>query len=108
MAHTIRNPGIIVFLVIILFATTGCMNTRIVATYDSDNPVPQQVTKWNYFWGLVQPSDVETGSLCENICQVTVKNNLGYIILSSATLGIVVPTTVEYECCAHEPDPGNL
>lgn len=91
-----------------LFILSSCMSTHIVAKHDSDNPVPEQVTKWNYFWGLVQPEVVETGSLCKSICQVTVKNNLGYILLSAATLGIVVPTSVEYECCAHEPDPGDL
>jgi hypothetical protein len=84
------------------------MSTKIVSTYDSDIPGTVKVTRWNFLWGLVQPNDVQTDSLCESMCQVTVKNNLGYILISGITLGIIVPMSAEYQCCPHDPGEEEL
>jgi hypothetical protein len=84
------------------------MSTKIVSRYDSDIPGTVKVTRWNFLWGLVQPNDVQTDELCESMCQVTVKNNLGYILISSVTLGIVVPMSAEYQCCPYEPEDEEL
>lgn len=81
----------------------GCMNMRIVAQYDSNNPVPVSETRWVLFWGLMQPNDINTDEHCESICNVTTKSTIGHILISTATLGIAVPLSVEYECCAFEP-----
>ncbi|WP_373523781.1 Bor/Iss family lipoprotein [Aquiflexum sp.] len=94
-----------VFFFSLIFLLSGCSNLRVVAKYDSDNPVPTTVTKVSYFWGLRQPVDVRTASSCKSICQVTAKTNAGQIIVSFITLGIVVPQTIEYFCCAEEPQP---
>lgn len=93
---------------LLILSFTGCMNMRVVAQYDSDNPVPHSVTKWNYCWGLVQPNDVKTDELCESICEVNARNNIGFILISAATVGIVVPMKVEYKCCPHIPEPGDI
>lgn len=90
------------------FLLTSCANLRVIAKYDSDNPVPVKVTSVSYFWGLQQPVDVSTGPDCESICQVKVKTNFGQVFLSAITLGIVLPQTMEYYCCATEPEPGKL
>ena len=82
---------------------SSCMNMRVVAKHDSNNPVPPRVTKVAWVWGLVQPKDIKTDSNCESICQVTAQTNLAYILVSAVTLGIIVPLSVEYECCAFDP-----
>ena len=101
-----RIANMIVLLLIINLA--ACMNMRVAATYDSNNPVPEKVTKWTFIWGLVQPKDIETDSNCESICIVTAKNNLGYILISAATLGLAVPLSIEYQCCAFDPGEGDI
>jgi hypothetical protein len=92
----------------LIFILSACANLRVVAKYDSDNPVPTTVTKTSYFWGLRQPVDVRPDPSCKSICQVTAKTNAGQIIVSFITLGIVVPQTIEYFCCAEEPKPGEI
>ena len=94
--------------IIISFLGTSCMSTKIVSQYDSDMPGSVKVTEWNFLWGLVQPKDVQTDSLCESMCQVTVKNNIGHILISGLTLGIVVPMSAEYQCCPYEPEDEEL
>ena len=95
-------------LLLIVMLLTGCMNMRIVSQYDSANPVPEKVTRWVWFWGLKQPNDVKTDELCSSLCMVTVKNNFGYALISTFSLGIAVPMTVVYECCPYEPEPGDF
>lgn len=99
--NTILTRVVVVLAVAGLFS--GCMNMRIVAQYDSNNPVPVSETSWVLFWGLLQPNDTSTDENCESICKVTSKSTIGHILVSAATLGIAVPLTIEYECCAYEP-----
>ncbi len=93
---------------VILVLFSGCMNMRLVAKYDSSNPVPKNVTKWTWFWGLQQPNDVVTDASCASICMLTAKTNFGYLLISTLSLGIAVPLRVEYSCCPNEPPPGDL
>jgi len=95
-------------LLLILLLLSSCMNMRVVAEYDSNNPVPEKVTKVAWVWGLVQPKDIKTDSNCESICMVTTQNNLGYILISAVTLGIIVPLSIEYHCCAFDPGEGDI
>jgi hypothetical protein len=92
----------------LLLTFTSCANLRVISKYDSDNPVPVTVTRVAYFWGLQQPVDVVTGPDCKSMCQVKVKTNFGQVFLSAITLGIVIPQTMEYYCCATEPKPGEI
>jgi hypothetical protein len=54
----------------------------------------------------VQPKDIDPH--CEksfnHLNKVTVKTNLGFILISAATLGIVIPQRVEW-CCAPQEIP---
>lgn len=95
-------------LLVMALLFTGCMNMQIVSQYDSANPVPEKVTRWSWFWGLKQPNDVNTDPLCSSICVLTVENNFGYALITTLSLGIAVPMTVTYECCPHEPEPGEF
>jgi hypothetical protein len=90
---------------IITVTLSGCMQMRIVAFSDSNNPVPEKVTRTTYFWGLKQREGIKTPEGCSSICSVMTKTNMGQILLSTITLGIVVPQTLEYSCCPFEPPP---
>jgi hypothetical protein len=89
----------------LIFILSSCANLRVVTKYDSDNPLPTTVSRVSYFWGLRQPVDIKADPSCKSICQVTAKTNAGQIIVSFITLGIVVPQTLQYFCCAEEPKP---
>ncbi|MGA0557418.1 Bor/Iss family lipoprotein [Larkinella sp. VNQ87] len=75
------------------------MTTRVAANYDSDSVKPHRATKTAFLWGIVQPKDVPAQCESKAICKVSTKTNLGYILISAVTLGIVVPQRLIWECC---------
>ena len=101
---TLNRIGLMVMLTVF----TSCANVRVVNRYDSDSPVPNVVRKTSYFWGLRQPNDIQTDPTCSSICMVTAKSTFGNVFIAAITLGIVVPLTIEYECCPFEPTPDEL
>jgi hypothetical protein len=96
-------------LLISLFICTSCSTTKVVTKYDCNTAVNNSVnakTTWTFAWGLVQPKDIDPK--CEpafnHLNKVVVKTNLGFILLSVATLGAVIPQRVEW-CCAPQNIP---
>lgn len=95
---------------LILFSVNlSCSTTNIVSKYDCNTVAHNNVnskTTWTFAWGLVQPKDIDPH--CEksfnHLNKVTVKTNLGFILISAATLGIVIPQRVEW-CCAPQEIP---
>jgi hypothetical protein len=98
------RKGAQAFLLFFLLLTQSCSTTKIITQYDcntvANNPVNRKTT-WSFAWGLVQPKDIdpkcETGA--NHLNKVVVKTNLGFILLSAATLGFVIPQRIEW-CCA--------
>jgi hypothetical protein len=98
-------------LVLVSFLTVmdSCSTTRIVTKYDcntiANNPVNKRTT-WAFAWGLVQPKDIDPK--CEpsfnHLNKVEVKTNIGFILISAVTLGIVIPQQVTW-CCAPQNIP---
>jgi len=93
-----------VLLPMIFLLVQSCSTTNIVTKYDCntvDNNNVNSKTTWTFAWGLVQPKDIDPK--CEqsfnHLNKVTVKNNLGFIFISAATLGIIIPQRMEW-CCA--------
>lgn len=92
------------WLFIILFTVQSCTTTQVVTKYDcntvANNPVNKKTT-WSFAWGLVQPKPIDPQ--CEksfnHLNKVSTKTNLGFILISAVTLGIVIPQRVEW-CCA--------
>ena len=78
------------------------MSTKVIAKYDSNGIQPHKVTKYTLFWGLLQSRDVPAQCESNCICKVSAETNIGYILLSAITLGIVVPQRVVWECCASQ------
>lgn len=98
-----------VFLAISFFVLASCTTTRVVSKYDcntiANNPVNKKTT-WSFFWGLMQPSDINPD--CEpafnHLNKVEVRTNLGYALITAGTLGIVMPQQVSW-CCAPQNIP---
>jgi hypothetical protein len=96
-------PKVLFLLVII--ASQGCMSTRLVGDYSSDNILTHKKTTFTLLWGLLQPKDLPSGCESKTICKVTTQTNLGFILLSAASLGLVVPQKITWDCCpSKEPE----
>ncbi len=100
----------IVLAVVVFFSYSmqSCSTTRIVTKYDCDtfanNPVNKKTT-WTYAWGLVQPKDInpKCDSRSNHLNKVTVKDNLGFSLISVITFGIVMPHRIEWCCAPYTP-----
>jgi hypothetical protein len=107
-----RNT-IIAFILVIVSSAYSCTTTRVVSKYDCDtfdnNPLNMKTT-WSFAWGLVQPKDIKPkcDSRFNHLNKVTVKNNLGFALISVATLGIVMPQRIEWCCAPYSPPTDSL
>lgn len=87
----------------------SCTTTRVVSKYEcntiANNPVNQKTT-WAFFWGLLQPTDINPS--CEpafnHLNKVETRTNLGFALITVATAGIVMPQQVRW-CCAPQEIP---
>jgi Bor protein len=104
---------LLVIVIISGYGQQSCSTTRVVSKYDCDtfenNPINKKTT-WAFLWGLVQPKDInpKCDARSNHMNKVTVKNNLGFAILSVVTLGIVMPQRIEWCCAPYSPAPGTL
>ncbi|MEX0968593.1 MAG: hypothetical protein WD077_15280 [Bacteroidia bacterium] len=103
--NSIRNASLVLTLLVML---SGCMTMKVVANYDTDNIVPSEKTRVIYLWGILQPNDIPAGCESKSICMVQVKTNIGYIMVSAITVGIVVPQKVVWDCCPSQVDEEHL
>jgi len=76
---------------------TGCATHRLVVKHPNPYGEPRTASSTAFGWGAVQKRTVAE---CDNslIDEVRVKQNFGQSLLTVLTLGIVMPTTVEYLC----------
>jgi hypothetical protein len=85
---------------VILF--DSCYSYR-VATHAQAGTEFQSKTANSFFWGLVQkPQEIQT-PICDSlntngVAVVQVKTNLGYALITVATLGIWCPMKIEWKC----------
>lgn len=100
-------------LICLLLLTQSCSTTKVISKYDCDtfaNNTVYQKTTWSYAWGLVQPKDINPG--CDprfnHLNKVVVKTNLAFTLLSTVTLGIVIPQRVEWCCAPYSPPTDSL
>lgn len=84
----------------------GCATHRLVAPHPNPYGEPQRVSSVAFGWGAVQKRTVVT---CDNslIDEVRVKQNLGQSLVTVVTLGLVMPTTIEYVCAKTPAQPGS-
>ncbi len=93
MKHSIRLQSITLA---ITLCCTSCMSTRVVSIHDNDSVVKNTKTIWSFAWGLVSPKDIDAKCESKYLSSATNTTNLGCILLSTITLGIVVPQTIEW------------
>ncbi|MEP7229764.1 MAG: hypothetical protein ABI691_05900 [Ginsengibacter sp.] len=114
----VPNKYCLKFLMFVLMAAcsysfSSCTTTHIVSKYDCDtfanNPLNKKTT-WSFAWGLVQPKDInpKCDSRFAHMNKVTVKNNLGFALISVLTAGIVMPQRVEWCCAPYSPPTDTL
>ena len=99
----------LVVLLASLAAAQGCANYQ-VRTPDSDplEETYQSEQVGALFWGLVLDPQVVAAN-CENgLNDVVVKRAFIHDLVSVLTLGVVMPTVVEYRCRAPHGDGGSF
>ena len=93
-----------VLLMAVSLLLSGCMSTKVIAKYDSDNIQSHKATRVTLLWGIVAPRDIPAECESNAICKVSAETNVGFILISAATMGIVVPQRVVWDCCAPKID----
>ena len=87
---------------VFLLSASGCYHYRVVA------PRPDPATEHALFWGLLQ-EDVRAADCVSNaLDEVRVTTNAGYLLVSTATLGIWVPLQLEWRCSKSPSPEGRL
>ena len=108
-----RQLAFIFVFAVCSYSLSSCTTTHIVSKYDCDtfanNPLNKKTT-WSFAWGLVQPKDIDPkcDSRFNHMNKVTIKNNLGFALISVVTLGIVMPQRVEWCCAPYSPPTDSL
>jgi len=109
MHGLISQPGastrprlLAVVLILALWLCPGCYHFRVTA------PDPTPATEYRHetvhalFWGLIQQDTPATNCVSNALDEVKVTTNLGYALVTVATLGIWTPMQVAWRC-AKEP-----
>ena len=83
----------------------GCATHRLVVQHPNPYGEPHRINSVAIGWGAAQKRTVAT---CDNsvLDEVRVKQNFGQSLVTVLTLGIVMPTTVEYICAKTPVTPG--
>lgn len=66
---------------------------------------PESETVWALAWGLIQSRPDIDNCEGQGLAEVRVTTNLGYTLLTIATLGFASPARVEWRCAKATPSP---
>jgi hypothetical protein len=102
---TLRSISIVLTSCLLL---SGCYSLRVTTNQPQAATDPQSSTEWFFLWGLVQPQVNATRCVSGAVYEVKTSTNLGYALITVATLGIVCPINAEYTCakpCVPEVPP---
>jgi hypothetical protein len=85
----------------------GCATHRLVVLHPNPYGPPHTVSSTDYGWGAAQRRTV--AKECDNslIDEVRVKQTFGQSLITVLTLGIVMPTKIEYVCAKTPVTPGS-
>ncbi|MBU3742389.1 MAG: hypothetical protein FGM24_08910 [Candidatus Kapabacteria bacterium] len=99
----------ILAMLLLCCVVTSCYHVRTVADPEAQRDAnPRTATVCIYLWGLVQPRIVAPECESKALQEVRTSTNLGFALITVATLGILCPLTVEYTCakpCDVHPTP---
>ena len=82
---------------------SSCYSYKVVTHAQAGTEVSKPVTAHAFLWGLIQkPAQIHT-AICDSLgvngmSEVTVKTNLGYALITVATLGIWCPVQIQWRC----------
>ncbi len=90
----------------------ACSTTEIIASEDAATATNVctdcHKTTWAFAWGLVEPVPIDPKCRTGKMTKARVKDNLGYALLTVATLGIVMPQCVEWVCAPDDRPIGDI
>ena len=92
-----------VWLIAATMYCSSCYTYRVTTQAQAGSELSKPVTANVFFWGLIQkPQEIHT-PICDSlgvngVAEVTVKTNLGYALITVATLGIWSPMKVQWKC----------
>lgn len=107
----LKNPArhFLIILLLSIPLINGCYHYRVVA------PDPEPATDYesrvahSLFWGLLQSKDISADDCQSNaLDEVRMTTNLGYSVISVATLGIWMPMNVQWKCAKEPLQEGEL
>jgi hypothetical protein len=80
--------------------SSGCYAYHITANRVPPATEARSRTQVAYAWGLVQPNDITPDNCPKNVplADVTAHTNLGYVLVGTLTLGIVMIHELEWRC----------
>jgi len=83
-----------------VFLNSGCYAYHITANRVPPSTEARSQTQVAYAWGLAQPNDIIPPNCPKNVplADVTAHTNLGYVLVATVTLGIVVIHELEWRC----------
>jgi Bor protein len=92
-----------IILLVCCISLAGCAEHRLIVKRPNPTGAPQTADSKAFGWGAVQRRTVAECST-NLIDEVRVKQNLGQALVSVLTLGLYMPTRIEY-VCANVPSP---
>lgn len=80
--------------------SSGCYAYHITGNRVPPATEARSRTQVAYAWGLLQPNDITPENCPKNVplADVTAHTNLGYVLLGTVTLGIVMVHELEWRC----------
>ncbi len=95
-------------LIPIIFLLAGCAEHRLVVEHPNPTGGEKSAYSTALGFGAVQKRNVADCST-DAIDEVRVKQNFGQALVTVITLGLVMPTHIEYVCANKTPNgPGNI
>lgn len=94
------------FLLVLVTGLQSCYHYRVLTTISDPATEYQQKVVWSYCWGLINNPQNLTVPNCpgtSGLDEVRVTQNIGSLLLTVVSLGIVAPVRIEWKC--HKPCP---
>lgn len=106
-----RKAGLLAALLFLNSCYTYKLNTK--AQPATDELTTTTLNTYSLFWGLMNQPQVLHTPNCDTlgalgVSEVKVQTNLGYALITVATLGIYCPIRVVYKCSKPCPQEGEL
>ena len=98
-----------VYIVVVMLINQGCYHYHIQAPNFDPATEYKKKTAHSLFWGLAQKNvSAENCAATHGLDEVKVTTNLGFALITVASLGIWCPLTVEWKCSKPCQEEGDL